>query len=61
MLLKDVKLGQTVRVDAATDLWMRGVRWAHVVKVGRKWVTIYHPSSGTKHRVPAQILTLLYE
>lgn len=38
--LTDFKPDQRVELHPATDLWMRGVRYGTVVKVGRKKVTI---------------------
>lgn len=29
-----------VSIDPATDLWMRGIRYAEVRWVGRKWLTL---------------------
>lgn len=40
MDLKDVTVGMRVAIHPATNLWMRGVRFATVVKVGRKLVTV---------------------
>lgn len=40
MNLRDAKVGLRVALHPATSLWMRGVRWATVAKVGRKLVTI---------------------
>lgn len=34
--LKDFRLGQRVELHPATDLWMRGARYAEVVAIGRK-------------------------
>lgn len=43
--------GDVVAIHPATDLWMRGVRFAVVVKVGRKWLTVHDAMSNTVHRV----------
>jgi len=40
MKLADVKVGMRVRLHPAAGLWMRGVKYATVSKIGRKWVTI---------------------
>jgi hypothetical protein len=40
MKLADVKVGMRVKLHPAAGLWMRGVKYATVSKVGRKWVTI---------------------
>jgi len=40
MNLSDVKPGMRVALHPATSLWMRGVRYADVVKVGRTTVII---------------------
>lgn len=38
--IRDFNVGQRVRLHPATDLFMRGVVYADVVKVGRKLVTV---------------------
>ena len=48
-----LKVGQTVRVHPATDLFMRGVVYATVWSMGNKWIWLKHFSSRTKHKVPA--------
>lgn len=40
MVLKDFKVGDRVRIHPATDWSARGVAWATVVKVGRKYLTV---------------------
>jgi hypothetical protein len=45
------KPGQIVKVHPALDLWMRGVRYAMVTKVGAKWITIHDAMSNTTWRV----------
>lgn len=45
------KVGDRVKVHPALDLWMRGVRYATVTKVGVKWITIHHAMSNTSWRV----------
>jgi hypothetical protein len=40
MELRDLRVGMRVALHPATDLWMRGVRYADVVRVGWKTVTI---------------------
>lgn len=47
----EFRKGQYVRIHPATDLFMKGVAYATIVKIGRKWVTLYHDLSGTTHRV----------
>lgn len=42
---------QYVRVHPATDLFMKGVTYATIVKIGRKWITLHHDLSDTTHRV----------
>jgi hypothetical protein len=49
MELRDVTLGMRVAIHPATSLWMRGVRFADVVKIGRKTVTV--EAAGLKVRV----------
>lgn len=33
-------VGDRVKIAPHTDLWMRGVRYATITKVGRKWLTV---------------------
>lgn len=40
MNIEDLQPGMEVAIHPKTDLWMRGVRYATIVKVGRKIVTI---------------------
>lgn len=35
-----IRVGARVQVHPAHTLFMRGLRWATVTKVGRKWVTV---------------------
>lgn len=48
-------VNDVVAIHPATDLWMRGVRFARVVKIGRKFLTVHDAMSNTTHRVPARI------
>lgn len=36
----DFRVGQSVRIDPGTDLWMRGGRSGRVEKIGHKWVHV---------------------
>lgn len=47
METKDFIVGQAVKLHPATDLFMRGVRYGQVVKVGRLYVYIYTTALGT--------------
>jgi len=47
----NLRKNQGVRLSAHTDLFMRGVTHAVIASVGRKWVTIEHDESRTKHRM----------
>ena len=40
MKLADVKVGMRVQLHPAAGLWMRGVKYATVSKIGWKWVYI---------------------
>jgi hypothetical protein len=40
MKIEDLKEGMEVAIHPKTDLWMRGVRYATITKVGRKIVTV---------------------
>lgn len=40
MNISEVKVGQYVALHPATDLWMRGVRFGTVERLGRKWAYI---------------------
>lgn len=40
-----------MQIHPACDLFMRGVRYCEVVKVGRKWVQVFSPITKTKHKV----------
>ena len=51
MKLADVKVGMRVRLHPAAGLWMRGVKYATVSKIGRKWVTIVD-DVGRSSRLP---------
>jgi hypothetical protein len=46
-----IKPGDTVRLHPATDWFMRGVKYATVLKVGRKWVHLEHAPTGTRLKV----------
>lgn len=48
---KEVREGHEVRLHPATDLFMRGVRYATVKTIGRKWIHLYHHGSKTTHKV----------
>lgn len=43
MNMSECKVGAKVRFSPATDLFMMGIRYGDITKVGRKWVhlTIY--------------------
>jgi len=47
---QDLTIGQSVRIHPATDLFMKGVVHAQVIRVGREYVTLYHSSSNTRHK-----------
>lgn len=45
------RIGQQVRIHPATDLFMKGVTYATIVKLGRKWIHLHHYWSDTTHKV----------
>ncbi len=49
--MRQLKEGDEVRIHPASDLFMRGVVYATITKVGRKWVTLRHHRSKTTHKV----------
>lgn len=46
-----LRKGVTVSLHPATELWMRGVQYATVTTLGRKWIHLRHHGSGTTHKV----------
>lgn len=49
--LPELAVGDYCKVHPATDLFMRGVVYATVKKVGRNWLTLRHGPSRTNHKV----------
>ena len=49
--LADFRVGQRIHLHPATDQWMQGQRYAQVIKVGRKVITI-KTDAGHTYRVP---------
>ena len=38
--MEDIRVGDRVKIHPATDLWMRGVRFARVVKITARYVHV---------------------
>lgn len=49
--IPELVVGDYCKVHPATDLFMRGVTFATVKKVGRNWLTLRHDPSRTNHKV----------
>lgn len=49
--LDGFRVGQRIELHPATDQWMQGQRYAEVVKVGRKVITV-RTDAGRTYRVP---------
>lgn len=47
--------GDVVAIHPATALWMRGVRFAMVVKIGRKYLTVHDAMCNRTFRVHASL------
>ncbi len=47
----DLAVGATVQVHPAHDLFMRGVRWVTVEKIGRKWLRVRSHIANTTHKL----------
>lgn len=47
----NLKLNQLVRLHPATDLFMKGVVYATIKSIGKKWITLCHDWSNTTHRI----------
>lgn len=54
--LKEFDIGQRVELHPGTDAWMMGDRFAQVVKIGRKYITVECFRSGKERRVPPSLL-----
>jgi hypothetical protein len=48
---KPLKVRDCVRLHPATDLFMRGVTYATITKIGSKWIHLHHYLSNTHHKV----------
>jgi hypothetical protein len=54
--ITDFKVGQRVELHPATDLWMRGARFATVIKVGTKRVHVrLDRTGGVVYLLPERI------
>ena len=51
--LADFRVGKRIQLHPATDQWMQGHRYAQVIKVGRKVITI-KTDAGRTYRVPPE-------
>lgn len=49
--MKEPKVGMTIKIHPCMDLFMRGVKFATIEKIGQHWLTIRGTISGTQHRV----------
>lgn len=54
--VKSFAVGDSVKIDPASDLFMRGVVYATVEKVGRKYIHIFHAWSGRRFKVHPRLL-----
>ncbi len=46
-----LRVNQEIRIHPATDLFMKGVNQATIRGIGKKFITLYHSPSKTKHKV----------
>ena len=51
--LASFREGQRIQLHPATDQWMQGQRYAQVIKVGRKVITV-RTDAGHTYRVPPE-------
>lgn len=51
LTVKSFVVGDSVKIHPASDLFMRGVRYATVEKVGRKYIHIFHEWSNRRFKV----------
>lgn len=49
--IKSFTEGQSIKIHPASDLFMKGVHYATVKKVGREYVHIFHAWSGRNFKV----------
>lgn len=54
----DVRVGERVRIHPADDLFMRGVVYATVVSLGRKWVYVKNNANVVFRIRPCNVLPL---
>jgi hypothetical protein len=46
-----MNIGQIITIHPASDYFMHGIKYAEVVAIGRKWITLYDNITGVKFRV----------
>jgi hypothetical protein len=51
MKLTDIQPGTRVRIHPASDWFMRGIRYADVLKVGKKYIHLHDTFTGTTFRM----------
>lgn len=44
-------IGQIITIHPASDYFMRGIKYAEVIKIGRKWITLYDNITNTTFKV----------
>jgi hypothetical protein len=52
--LSQLRSGQRVAIHPAEDIWMRGVCFAIIISVGRKWIHLHadHPTTNVRFKLP---------
>lgn len=57
--LADFRVGKRIQLHPATDQWMQGHRYAQVIKVGRKVITIKTDARRTYRVSPGHVIEIM--
>lgn len=48
--------GRRIMIHPASDYFMRGIRYADIVKIGRKWITLHSEFHGLTFRITSDMI-----